>query len=151
MDNHAHNESSPSTADLLRGSGLRATPARRDVIDILQNTPGHMTVAEVIELLRSNGASYDQSTVYRVLSDLRGVGLVAESRMSPGDTVFEWINQSNHHHLQCVGCGRTLALDDELVQRFISEVHEQHGFHVNATHLVLSGQEHDCPGTDPDS
>jgi Fur family ferric uptake transcriptional regulator len=105
-----------------------------------------MTVNEVIDGLENAGANFDQSTVYRVLSDLGGVGLVAESRLSPGDTVFEWISQSNHHHLQCTSCGRTLPLDDELVQNFISEVHERHGFHVNATHLVLSGIEHDCPG-----
>jgi Fur family transcriptional regulator, ferric uptake regulator len=134
-----------SPSDVLRGSGLRATPARLAVIDVLRSTYGHVTVAEVIQALATLGAKFDQSTVYRVLSDLGGVGLVAESRLSPGDTVFEWINQSNHHHLQCTSCGRTLPLDDELVQKFIDRVHERHGFHVNATHLVLSGIEHDCP------
>jgi Fur family transcriptional regulator, ferric uptake regulator len=132
-------------SDILRGSGLRATPARLAVIDVLRTTNGHVTVSEVIETLATLGAKFDQSTVYRVLSDLGGVGLVAESRLSPGDTVFEWISQSNHHHLQCTSCGRTLPLADELVQEFIHSVHERHGFHVNATHLVLSGIEHDCP------
>ncbi len=138
-------ESTESPTELLRGSGLRATPARRAVIDVLRDTHKHMTVLEVIEALAAQGSRFDQSTVYRVLSDLGGVGLVAESRLSPGDTVFEWISQSNHHHLQCTSCGRTLPLDDELVQKFIDQVHERHGFHVNATHLVLSGIEHDCP------
>ena len=135
-----------SPSDVLRGSGLRATPARLAVIDVLRATQGHVTVAEVIEALTTQGAKFDQSTAYRVLSDLGGGGLVAESRLSPGDTVFEWISQSNHHHLQCTSCGRTLPLNDELVQEFIDSVHERHGFHVNATHLVLSGIEHDCPG-----
>ncbi len=134
-----------SPTDLLRGSGLRATPARRAVIEVLRTKHKHMTVSEVIDALDSKDSKFDQSTIYRVLSDLGGVGLVAESRLSPGDTVFEWISQSNHHHLQCTACGRTLPLDDELVQDFISRVHERHGFHVNATHLVLSGIEHDCP------
>jgi Fur family ferric uptake transcriptional regulator len=107
----------------------------------------HMTVSEVIGELASKGPKFDKSTVYRVLSDLGGVGLVSESRLSPGDTVFEWISQSNHHHLQCTSCGRTLPLDDELVQEFIENVHDRHGFHVNATHLVLSGAEHDCPAS----
>ena len=141
-------EPNDSPNEVLRGSGLRATPARRAVIDVLRATHNHMTVIEVIDALALGGSKFDQSTVYRVLSDLGGVGLVAESRLSPGDTVFEWISQSNHHHLQCTSCGRTLPLDDELVQEFISQVHERHGFHVNATHLVLSGIEHDCPAAD---
>ena len=139
-------ESIESPTEVLKGSGLRATPARRAVIDLLRSTHGHITVAEVIDSLAKVGLKFDQSTVYRVLSDLGGVGLVAESRLSPGDTVFEWISQANHHHLQCTNCGRTLPLDDDLVQNFISKVHDKHGFHVNATHLVLSGIEHDCPG-----
>jgi len=135
-----------SATDALRGSGLRATAARRAIIEVLREMQRHMTVSEVISALGDNGYSFDKSTVYRVLGDLGGVGLVAGSRLSPGDTVFEWISQFHHHHLQCTSCGRTLELDDELVQGFIAEVHERHGFHVNATHLVLSGIEHDCPG-----
>ena len=140
--------SNDSATETLRGSGLRATPARKAIIDVLRSAHGHMTVSEVIEALGVVGAKFDQSTIYRVLSDLGGVGLVAESRLSPGDTVFEWISQSNHHHLQCTICGRTLPLDDELVQEFIESVHARHGFHVNATHLVLSGMEHDCPASE---
>ncbi|HCI85673.1 MAG TPA: hypothetical protein DHV68_02380 [Dehalococcoidia bacterium] len=139
-------ESIESPTEVLKGSGLRATPARRAVIDVLRSTHGHITVAEVIDSLAKVGLKFDQSTVYRVLSDLGGVGLVAESRLSPGDTVFEWISQANHHHLQCTNCDRTLPLNDDLVQNFISEVHDKHGFHVNTTHLILSGIEHDCPG-----
>ncbi|HBO89820.1 MAG TPA: hypothetical protein DD460_03645, partial [Acidobacteria bacterium] len=58
--------------------------------------------------------------------------------------VFEWISQSNHHHLLCTNCGRTMPLDNQLVQEFISKVHNRHGFHVNATHLIVSGTEHIC-------
>ncbi|MCH8116217.1 MAG: transcriptional repressor, partial [Chloroflexi bacterium] len=90
-------ESNDSAADALRGSGLRATMARRAVIEVLRKMRKHMTVSEVIEALAATAAKFDKSTVYRVLSDLGGVGLVAESRLSPGDTVFEWISQSNHH------------------------------------------------------
>ena len=138
-------EITESSTNVLRGSGLRATPARRAVIDVLRSARNHMTVSEVIAALTEDGSKFDQSTVYRVLNDLGGVGLVSESRLSPGDTIFEWISQLNHHHLQCTSCGRTLRLDAELVQDFIERVHDRHGFHVNATHLVLSGVEHDCP------
>ena len=128
-----------------RFPGASRTSAKPSAAPCSRTDFTNVTVSEVISALGDNGSSFDKSTVYRVLSDLGGVGLVAESRLSPGDTVFEWISQSNHHHLQCTSCGRTLELDDELVQDFIAEVHERHGFHVNATHLVLSGIEHDCP------
>ena len=139
----------PETNDFatktLRGSGLRATPTRGAIIDVLKTTNSHMTASEIIRSLNVAAKTYDQSTIYRGLSDLGRVGLIAESRMSPGDTVYEWISQSNHHHLQCTNCGRTMPLDNQLVQEFISKVHSRHGFHVNATHLIVSGTEHACP------
>ena len=138
-------ESNNFATKTLRGSGLRATPTRRGIIDVLRTTNGHMTASEIIRSLNAKAKTYDQSTVYRGLSDLGRVGLIAESRMSPGDTVYEWISQSNHHHLQCTNCGRTMLLDTQLVQEFISKVHSRHGFHVNATHLIVSGTEHACP------
>ena len=129
----------------LRGSGLRATPTRKAIINVLRNTRSHMTASEIIRNLNAVAKTYDQSTVYRGLSDLGRVGLIAESRISPGNTVYEWISQSNHHHLQCTNCGRTMPLDAQLVQEFISKVHSHHGFHINATHLIVSGTEHACP------
>ena len=134
-----------SSTETLRGSGLRATPTRRATIDVLRATNSHMTASEIIRSLNAAKKTFDQSTVYRVLSDLSRVGLIAESRVSPGDIVFEWISQSNHHHLLCTNCGRTMPLDNQLVQEFISKVHSRHGFHVNATHLIVSGTEHTCP------
>ncbi len=131
--------------ETLRGSGLRATPTRRAIIDVLRATDTHMTASEIILSINAAKKTYDQSTVYRGLIDLRRVGLIAESRISPGNTVYEWISQSNHHHLHCTNCGRTMPLDDQLVQEFISRVHSRHGFHVNATHLIVSGTEHACP------
>ena len=138
-------ESNNFATKTLRGSGLRATPTRKAIIDVLRNTNSHMTASEIIRSLNGSTKTYDQSTVYRGLSDLSRVGLIAESRMSPGDTVYEWISQSNHHHLQCTNCGRTMPLDNQLVQEFISKVHSRLGFHVNATHLIVSGIEHACP------
>ena len=138
-------ETNNSSIETLRGSGLRATPTRRAIIDVLRATNSHMTASEIIWSLNAAKKTFDQSTVYRVLSDLSWVGLIAESRVSPGDTVFEWISQSNHHHLLCTNCDRTMPLDNQLVQEFISKVHNRHGFHVNATHLIVSGIEHTCP------
>lgn len=138
-------ESNNFATKTLRGSGLRATPTRRAIIDVLRTTNSHMTASEIIRSLNVAAKTYDQSTIYRGLSDLGRVGLIAESRMSPGDTVYEWISQSNHHHLRCANCGRTMLLDTQLVQEFISKVHSRHGFHVNATHLIVSGTEHACP------
>ena len=131
---HEHN-----TATLLRSAGRRVTNARLQVAHVLQHSVSHMTVAEVLDGVNRADAHIDQSTVYRVLADLRDSGLVAESRFGTGEASYEWLAGSNHHHLHCVECGETVQLNDEPVNRFTDEVLSHHGFSVDARHMVLNG------------
>ncbi len=131
---HEHN-----TATLLRSAGRRVTNARLHVAHVLQHSSGHVTASGVLAGVAKADAHIDQSTVYRVLADLRDSGLVAESRFGPGEASYEWLAGANHHHLHCSECGKTTALDGELVKRFVGDVKERHGFAVDATHMVLNG------------
>ena len=131
---HEHN-----TATLLRSAGRRVTNARLQVAHVLQHSVSHMTVAEVLDGVNRADAHIDQSTVYRVLADLRDSGLVAESRFGTGEASYEWLAGSNHHHLHCSECGETFALDETLVAEFVNRVKDRHGFLADATHMVLNG------------
>jgi Fe2+ or Zn2+ uptake regulation protein len=126
-------------ATLLRSAGKRVTNARLAVATILQHGGGHMTASEVAAAVGGSGARVDQSTVYRVLADLRDSGLVAESRFGSGEASYEWIAGSDHHHLHCTECGTTLPLDDDVVESFVEAVRKRHGFSAEARHTVMTG------------
>ena len=132
------------TAALIRATGRRVTNARLTVASVLQDARAHMTVAEVLEAVSKSAAHIDQSTVYRVLADLRDAGIVAESQFNPGESTFEWIAGASHHHLHCSSCSRTFGLDDDLVRRFLSAVSRRHDFSPDAPHMVLSGLCAEC-------
>ena len=140
-DLHKHD-----TAVLLRSAGRRVTNARLHVAHVLQHTRGHVTASRVMEGVAEADAHIDQSTVYRVLADLRDSGLVAESRFGSGEASYEWLAGENHHHLHCVECGRTSLLDEEAVSEFTAAVANVHGFEVDATHMVLNGLCDRCRG-----
>ena len=140
-DLHRHN-----TATLLRSAGRRVTNARLHVAHVLQHSDGHRSASEVLAGVAEADAHIDQSTVYRVLADLRDSGLVAESRFGSGEASYEWLAGSNHHHLHCVECGETFSLDGELVGEFTAAVQERHGFEADATHMVLNGVCGRCRG-----
>lgn len=133
-------------ATLIRSAGKRVTNARLTVAHVLQHDKEHMTATEVLTAVAEADAHIDQSTVYRVLADLRDSGLVAESRFGPGEASYEWLAGSNHHHLHCTECSGTTPLDHALVDRFINGVTEQHGFKTDATHIVLNGICERCGG-----
>ena len=67
-------------AELIRSAGRKVTNARLTVAEVLRVSDTHMTAPEVVDDVGGAGVHVDKSTVYRVLADLRDLGLVAESR-----------------------------------------------------------------------
>ena len=97
---------------LLRELGLRATPARIAVCQILSAADGPLTHADVAERLGDRGI--DRTTVFRNLIDLCEAGLAR--RLEVGDHVyrFEWRTPAaaggDHPHFVCVDCGEVQCL-----------------------------------------
>jgi Fur family ferric uptake transcriptional regulator len=97
---------------VLRGRGLRATPSRVAVLELLQNARHPISHAEVSEQLA--GQAWDPATLYRNLVDLAEAGLVRRSDV--GDRVwrFELVggdhDLSKHPHFVCTECGTVECL-----------------------------------------
>lgn len=131
-------------ADLIRSAGRKVTNARLTVAEVLRGNDTHMTAPEVLDNVEGAGVHVDKSTVYRVLADLRDLGLVAESRFGAGETNYEWIADSNHHHLFCSNCRETFSLDKDLVDRIMKDVYDKYGFSAELNHTVLAGTCRGC-------
>lgn len=99
---------------VLRGVGLRSTPARIAVLIALRNAKRPQTHAELSDLLVPQG--FDKATVFRNLTDLTDAELV--SRTELGDHVWRFEirdpkhDRSSHPHFVCVECGKVACLDE---------------------------------------
>ena len=131
-------------AELIRSAGRKVTNARLTVAEVLRGNDTHMTAPEVLDNVEGAGVHVDKSTVYRVLADLRDLGLVAESRFGAGEANYEWIADSNHHHLFCSNCRETFSLDEDLVDRITRDVYAKYGFSADLSHTVLAGMCRGC-------
>jgi Fur family ferric uptake transcriptional regulator len=97
--------------DELRGAvravGLRATPSRLAVLELLRSSDTPMSHGDVADRLASQ--AWDRATIYRNLTDLAEAGLVR--RTDVGDHVwrFEAVNAEHasgaHPHFVCTECG----------------------------------------------
>jgi Fe2+ or Zn2+ uptake regulation protein len=88
----------------LRGAGLRATRPRLAVLALLEEVGGHRSADDLVALLGERDRPLPRSTVYNVLGDLSGAGLVLTAEVGPGRELFE-AAASWHHHLVCADCG----------------------------------------------
>jgi Fur family ferric uptake transcriptional regulator len=127
----------------LRASGLRWTPQRRTLIDVLSHADGHVTGAELIERCRAVDPATIPSTVYRTLDVLEGLGLVRHSHGANGREEFHVRPGVSHGHLHCRSCGSTWELPADEVQVVVEALRSGRGFAVDLSHLSIGGE---CAG-----
>jgi len=99
---------------VVRAKGLRATPARLAVLELLRSSDAPMSHGDVADRLASQ--AWDRATIYRNLIDLAEAGLVR--RTDVGDHVwrFEALRDEHelmaHPHFVCTGCGAVACLPE---------------------------------------
>lgn len=97
----------------LRTHGLRATPSRLAVLELVRASDAPMSHGDVADRLASH--AWDRATIYRNLTDLVEVGLLR--RTDVGDHVwrFEAVtddHDSAHPHFVCTECGAVECLPE---------------------------------------
>lgn len=88
----------------LREKGLRATRPRLETLVALAETGGHLSVDEIVALLRQRGETIARMSVYNVMADLVRAGVVMIADAGPGRALYE-VAHEWHHHFVCRNCG----------------------------------------------
>ena len=125
----------------LRARGLRWTPQRRTLIDVLSHTEGHVTGAGLVESCRAIDPTTTPSTVYRTLDVLEELGLLSHSHGADGREEFHVLPATEHGHLYCRACGGQWELDsdDRSVVAAVEAFDAGRGFAVDVSHIALIG------------
>jgi Fur family transcriptional regulator, ferric uptake regulator len=133
--------------DELRSRGLRWTPQRRLILEVLSETEGHITGSEVVERCRTRDPETTPSTVYRTLDVLEELGYVSHSHSAAGREEYHVLPGEDHGHLQCRLCGATQELAPDVATGIVGPIERRHGFVIDVGHLTISGVCADCART----
>lgn len=131
----------------LHDRGLRWTPQRRTLIEVLSRTRGHVTGSELVERCRALDPTTIPSTVYRTLDVLEELGLVSHSHGVDGREEFHVLPHEEHGHLHCVACGGTWEIDADEAAGLVASVRASRDFAVDLSHLSIAGRCADCRDT----
>ena len=111
----------PQLTDRIRRSGLRCTPARETVLEIIESVGEPMSHAQLLAHVPLQ--QMNQVTLYRTLAALNRAGLV--HRVQGQNSTWRYGPQpsngercpGNHAHFLCVRCGTMSCLVDQLLPR----------------------------------
>ena len=124
----------------MRTRGLRWTPQRRTVVEVLADADGHVTGAELLERCRARDPSTIPSTVYRTLDVLEELGLVRHAHGADGREEFHVRPTDDHGHLHCGVCGTTWEIGPARAASIADAVRDLDGFEVDVGHVTLVGR-----------
>lgn len=151
---HAHARvGEPAWDDIreqLRARGLRWTPQRRTLIEVLSKADGHVTGAELVDRCRAIDPETIPSTVYRTLDVLEELGLLRHSHAADGREEFHVLPSAIHGHLHCNGCGTTWEIDADEARSLVEALERRRAFAVDVSHLSIAGRCAECVGGSED-
>ncbi len=139
--------SQSQVVDLLKPLGIRLTPQRLAIAEVVINSADHPTVREIFDRVQDFFPYVTIATVYSTLATLEQCGIVRElpfQRHSRYDA-----NLSPHANLVCIGCDS--VIDAEVGQDIVAELEQlvstETDFQVSSQRVDFYGW---CSGCNPE-
>jgi len=132
----------------IRKAGIKVTLPRVKILEVLETSKArHMTAEDVYKALLEKGEEIGLATVYRVLTQFEGAGLVERHHFEGGQAVFELDRGSHHDHIVCLQCGRVEEFVDETIESCQQKIARERGFDISDHSLIIYGNctKKDCP------
>ena len=134
--------------DLLSSKNATMTNPRLVVLDLLliENRP--LTIDQVLTLSKGKLV---QSTLYRVINDLRDFGLITEFTTHENTMVIELNSEdsNHHHHIFCKECGSITDIElnsdlESALEKEVAKIEKYRSISIDSHSLELFGTCDDC-------
>lgn len=128
--------------------GLRSTSQRRTVTDTFFDSGDHLSIEELLTLVRESDPKIGYATVYRTLKMLKEGGLAYERHFGDGVARYEVAIEDDHHdHLICLDCDAVYEFENEEIERLQEEQARALGFKLKHHRLDLFARcvRENCP------
>jgi Fur family ferric uptake transcriptional regulator len=122
----------------LRKVGLKVTAPRLKILHILEESSGHhMSAEDVYRKLMESGEDVGIATVYRVLTQFEGAGLIARHNFDNGPAVYEVDRGDHHDHMVNVDNGVVIEFHSAEIEALQQKIAAENGVDIIGHNLVL--------------
>jgi len=124
----------------LAEAGFRRGGARSAIIALLDAQECALSAYDIEDALRGE-RGVARASVYRVLDDLVGLGLVTRIEVGQGTARYEAARPGgdHHHHMVCDRCGEVQPFADADLERAVDRLAHRVAVDVAEHEIVLHG------------
>ena len=123
----------------MRAAGRRLTPQRRLILQVLEESHGHLDADALYARVKARDADVSLATVYRTLAVLREIWLVEEHRLGQDNGNYESVRQKPHYHFTCLRCGKVFEVDSDAFAEAALQAGAAYDFEFTSTQVELTG------------
>ncbi|MBD1850500.1 Fur family transcriptional regulator [Leptolyngbya sp. GB1-A1] len=99
------------------------------ILDLLKALNRSVSAQDLYIELRSRSHSMGLATVYRSLEALKLEGVIQVRTLANGESLYS-LAQEDRHHLTCLQCGTSIAIDECPVHELEAELHQSYRFKI---------------------
>jgi len=130
---------------LLEGEDSNRIQDRLNVIDAFLGTEAHITLEEMVDLLKQKGHDLDPVFVANCMNRMVEWGFAQKEQFEGQPIRYEHRHLGRHHdHLICTKCGKIVEFTDEAIERRQLEVAAAYGFHMLQHRMDIYGLCSEC-------
>ena len=126
------------TAQILKEKGLKVTPQRIAVYNMLCSTHEHPNAETIYKTLEPSNPTMSLATVYKTLDFFKQLGLVQELNVGEASSRYD-ATVHCHPHTVCKVCGKVEDLHLEALTEVSRKLVPDLDFEVECEQLILYG------------
>ncbi|TVQ07074.1 MAG: transcriptional repressor [Leptolyngbya sp. DLM2.Bin27] len=108
---------------------VRRTRSQEKVLMVLKGLSKPISAQDLYVEMRQDGNTMGLATIYRSLDALKLEGAVQMRTLPSGEALYS-LPQEDRHHLTCLQCGITIAIDECPVHSLEKDLHQAHQFKI---------------------
>jgi len=131
---------------IVKQKGLKYTEQREIVLSILLHVDEHLTAEEIYNQIKKDypNSNVGIATVYRALSFLEEVELIASINFGADGKKYESNVKSHHDHLICTECGKIVEFVDNEIEKKQEKIAKANNFEITNHSMQLYGICENC-------
>ena len=118
------------------------------ILDLLQrNQSVHMTVEQMLNILREEQTPVGKATLYRFLDSMIEQGEVQKYSIDNNTSCYQYVGENHKHdtyHLMCNSCGKVTHIDNPNITKMNTKIEKQCEFKIDQSKTVFYGICREC-------
>jgi len=136
----------PTLTATLEKAGMRLTPQRVAICELLAESDKHPTAAMIYQELHPQFRSLSLATVYNTLDRLASLGAVNVLGQVGDDHIHYDADTEPHVNLACISCHRIMDIPSENVEPLNQEIAQVSGYKLLGSRVLYYGLCPECQG-----